>query len=376
MKNPCLAGNQAAPSLLEPRRFSYAFPLFMTALKKTIARACCVLGGARIANLVANRFERRNSRIAKFPFFARRKQRTVQILIYHRVNDDRDWSFPGTPIGVFARQMDYLASTHTVLGLEDAVERIHRNDVPENAIVVTFDDGYHDNFANAYPILRNLSLPATVFLATDVIGSDRLLWHDRVFGAFRKTKVLELSECPDKQRFSLATAGERLAAQHEVLGFLFSLDEKQRDFWIDRLIAKLKVPDIREKRGLMLSWQEIATMSRNGIAFGSHSVTHPILSKLSATRIREEIVTSKRVIEEKLGTSVTTFAYPKGGRGDFNETTKKLLIEAGYRCAVTTLFGVNKVGQDAYELRRGTPWEEDIESFALKLAWYRFAAAA
>jgi peptidoglycan/xylan/chitin deacetylase (PgdA/CDA1 family) len=349
----------------------------MSTLKKTIARACCVLGGARIANLVANKFEpRRNSGIAKFPFVATKKHRAIQILIYHRVNNDRDWAFPGTPVDVFARQMDYLASTHTVLGLEDAVERIDKKDVPENAIVVTFDDGYQDNFANAYPILSKLSLPATVFLATDAIESDRLLWHDRVFCAFRKTKVLQLSEYPDKQRFSLATLRERLTAQHEVLRFLFSLEEEQRDFWIDRLISKLEVPDIREKQGLMLSWHDIAAMTRNGISFGSHSVTHPILSKLPASRIREEVVLSKKVLEERLGTQVTTFAYPKGGTGDFNDTTKNVLIEAGYRCAVTTLFGVNKVGQDLYELRRGTPWEEDVESFALKLAWYRFAAAA
>ena len=113
-------------------------------------------------------------------------------------------------------------------------------------------------------------------------------------------------------------------------------------------------------------------MHQSGIAFGAHTVTHPILSKLCISRAREEIYTSKRVIEEELRAPVRTFAYPCGREEDFNELTKSIVRDAGYMCAVTAIFGSNDSGQDVFKLRRGIPWEEDLPSFAIKLAWYKF----
>ena len=341
-----------------------------------IARSCWKIGAVRVANHLSNRFEQKKLLgNFGFPFVVLRKQRPVQILLYHRVNDDLDWSFPGTPTSLFAKQMEYLAETHQVLDLADAAKRLAANDVPDNAIVITFDDGYQDNFLNAFPVLKKLSLPATVFLAIDAIGTGRLLWHDRVFNAFRETQAAYLPEFPEKQCYPLGTVLEKAQAQDSVLKFVFSLGEKERDTWIDRLVAKLQVPCRRSQAGLMLSWDQVASMHQNGVAFGSHTMTHPITTRLPVNRMCEEIVESKKTLEARLGTAITTFAYPKGGVGDFDATTRGLLIEAGYHCAVTTLFGVNKPGQDLYELKRGTPWEQDVDSFALKLAWYRFAAA-
>lgn len=311
----------------------------------------------------------------RFPFIALSRQRSLQILIYHRVNDDVDAIFPGVPNAVFERQMEYLASTHHVLALADAADRLAADDLPENAIVVTFDDGYRDNFTNAFPVLKKLSLPATVFLAVDAIGTDRLLWHDRVFNALREARVPQLTEFPEQQCYPLGSAAERAAALAQVLRFMFSLGEADRECWIERLVSKLQVSNRRDQAGVMLSWDEVLAMSQGGISFGSHTVTHPIMTTLPVGRMAEEIAASKKVLEEKLGKTVTTFAYPKGGVGDFNAKTRQLLVDAGYRCAVTTVFGVNRAGQDRYELKRGTPWEQELDRFAMKLAWYRFAGA-
>jgi peptidoglycan/xylan/chitin deacetylase (PgdA/CDA1 family) len=124
----------------------------------------------------------------------------------------------------------------------------------------------------------------------------------------------------------------------------------------------------------MLTWDDVKLMHRHGISFGSHSVTHPILSRLTFGKARSEIQDSKRAIEEKLSSPVKTFAYPGGKKEDFNEATKAALIEAGYVCALTAIFGTNGVDQDRMELRRGTPWEEYLPTFATKLYWYRFCS--
>ena len=268
--------------------------------------------------------------------------------------------------------MEYLATYFNICSLEEAVERMLLKDVPDNAVVVTFDDGYRDNYLNAFPILKELSIPATIFLATDAIGSQRVLWHDRVFSAFRETRKSVLDGFGHHpERLNLTTIEEKLCAQAKFLNFIRSLPNEERLFWIDFLVRKLEVVDRKEVPNLMLSWDEVKIMHGNGLCFGSHSVSHPILSRIAIDDAREEIQESKDTIENKLGTSIRTFAYPNGSPNDFDESTKNILRETGYICALTTKFGTNESDENLFELRRATPWDHDIYSFALRLNRYK-----
>ena len=85
--------------------------------------------------------------------------------------------------------MEYLVTNFNVCSLEEIVERMEYNDVQENSVVITIDDGYRDNYLHAYPILKKYSIPATIFLATNPISDRTILWHDKVFSAFRETKI-------------------------------------------------------------------------------------------------------------------------------------------------------------------------------------------
>jgi peptidoglycan/xylan/chitin deacetylase (PgdA/CDA1 family) len=335
------------------------------------------LGALKLLNRVVNRlrYNRNEDGRLEFPFVKTRRSGNLQILVYHRVNDDKDPFFAGTPVNVFKAQMEYLASNFNIISLEEAVERLRKRDVPDNTIVVTFDDGYRDNYVNAFPILKKLSIPATIFLAVDAIGSCRVLWHDRVFSAFRETRVnLIKGFGRSSHEYPLNTVEEKLLAQEKVLNFIRSQNERELMSAIDLLVEKLEVLDRKEVAGLMLSWEEVRAMHLSGISFGSHTVTHPILSKLSRERTREEIEKSKHIIDERLGARVKTFAYPNGKATDFNETTKKLLRDAGFICALTTSFGTNECGQDLFELRRATPWDKDVCAFGLRLNYYKFCS--
>lgn len=331
----------------------------------------------RLLTFIANGFQLKTGRSQRvaFPFVYRRRSRSLQILVYHRIVDEDDPFFPPTPINVFARQMDYLAARVRVLPLGEAVERLHRNDVPDNAVVVTFDDGYRDNYVNAFPILRQLSIPATIFLATGAIGTGTLLWHDTVFSAFRETRRRWFEGFDGSStRHSLATVSDRCFALKHVLDFLRSVNDEDRRRWIDRLIECLGVEARTHSSDLMLRWDDVRAMHRAGISFGSHTVNHPILSRESPENVATEIRTSKRAIEAALGVSIDTFAYPSGRTADFTSAVKALVKEEGFLCGVTAVFGTNAPGQDPYELRRGTPWETYLPTFALKLNWYRFSA--
>jgi peptidoglycan/xylan/chitin deacetylase (PgdA/CDA1 family) len=242
---------------------------------------------------------------------------------------------------------------------------------------VTFDDGYRDNYINAFPILKRYSVPATIFLATGVIGSDRPLWHDQVFAAVRNARVSELvGFLPGYPCLSLASFKKKLDAQKKILEYLWSMDGEERNIAIQRLGERLGVIEGKnaETPRLMLSWEEVSEMSRDGVEFGAHTVTHPVLSKLTVEEARREISGSKRTIDEVLEEAVTTFAYPVGRRIDFTETTKLLVEEAGFCCGLTMVFGNNDVETDPYEIRRIAPWDEDYEAFGLRLSYYKFSA--
>ena len=331
-------------------------------------------GGLSVLRRIVNRFKPRRTPDGRFalPFIQRRRFGNLQILVYHRVNDERDAFFPATPTAIFAQQIEFLRRNFNVCSLDDAIQMLQEQRLPDNSIVVTLDDGYGDNFTNAFPILTTHSVPATIFLAIEPIDTRRPLWHDRVFRAFRETQVGSLVDFGQPaQRYLFNNEADKRFAQQNILKFFWELPENERAYWVDELFDRLEVTSTLEAQDLMLTWDQIRIMHQGGVSFGSHTMTHPILSRLSYERLTEEIFESKRVLEAQLGTLVNSFAYPVGRQQDFNETTKKLLLEAGYTCALTTIFGTNESGQDRFELRRASPWEQDIPRFAFKLNYYK-----
>jgi peptidoglycan/xylan/chitin deacetylase (PgdA/CDA1 family) len=313
---------------------------------------------------------------ATFPFIKVRRASNLQILTYHRVNDEQDSLFPATPIRVFEEQMAHVAKCYNVCALEEAVERFEKNDLPPNALVITFDDGYRDNYLHAFPVVRNLSLPMTIFLATDAIGTGRTLWHDRVFSAFRETNAPDLTGFdPSVERFRLGSLAQRILTMEKVLAILRQLGEAERNHRISVLCRCLAVEERRVDHNLMLSWDDVRLMSRDHVSFGSHTASHPILARVSAEETEAQLVRSCEAIQQHLGQHPITFAYPNGTKADFNNVTKETLKRLGFRCAVTTEFGINEPGADMLELKRGRPWEEHLPTFAFKLSWYRLMSS-
>ena len=163
-------------------------------LKKLVYRAlgffCFALGFLGMLNNGAARFHRKVSSKGQltFPFVQRRVFRAFQIITFHGIGDGLTPFLPRLPVETFQAQMEYLVSHFQILELKEAVCRMKHHDIPENSIVLTFDDGYRDNYLNAFPILKNLGITATFFLPTDVIGTGEILWHDQACWLIAKTK--------------------------------------------------------------------------------------------------------------------------------------------------------------------------------------------
>jgi peptidoglycan/xylan/chitin deacetylase (PgdA/CDA1 family) len=347
----------------------------VTRIIARIAKGSGIVGVARSTSNIFQARRRASGKLA-FPYVQKRKSNSIQILSYHRINDEHDPFFPALPVQTFAKQMEYVAERYYVLRLDDAVNVLKDGDIPDNSLVITFDDGYRDNYLNAFPILQKFRIPATIFLATGAINSTHGLWHDRVFSAFRDTNVEKFARFGNlpKNDYAFSTLKQKRDVLKDVLNFMWTLSEDAREDAMRALLQELEVEDHHCTDELMLRWEDIQVMAEHDITFGSHTVTHPILSRLPLCRARAEIQESKETIQGSLKRAVRHFAYPVGRCEHFSNAIKGTLREAGYVSAVTTIPGSNHKGCDLYELHRSTPWDLDIDAFALRLAYFKFAS--
>lgn len=297
-------------------------------------------------------------------------RRAFPVLTYHRVNDHRDPFFDALPTQVLERQVRYLARHYAVLPVEELVDRMAAGTLPGNAVAITFDDGYRDTLTHAAPILARHRLPATVFLATGFIGTAEVPWHDRLATAF-KLSPRSAVVAPSGEALEIETLDGRLGALARARAHLKTLGEDQFRRAFDELLENLGASDRRSPENAMLSWEDVHALRGLGFVIGAHTVSHPILSRVSPERARAEIFGSREMIQAACGVPPRAFAYPNGRPADYTAGVVDIVRRAGFSCAVTTRFGVNTVRTSRWELRRGQPWEEDLPTFALKLAWYR-----
>jgi peptidoglycan/xylan/chitin deacetylase (PgdA/CDA1 family) len=273
-----------------------------------------------------------------------KRSKGLRILAYHRILDDDLSSFAFDEALISARrddfreQMKFVRRNFDVISFED----LHRCEMeerewPRRALIITFDDGYRDNYTNAFPVLKEFHLPATIFLTTGHIGEARLFWWDRVAYLIKHTSrqsvvFADLSSAP----FDLSSARARRQSIARVLWWLKQVQEETRNRFLDSLSSELDVElpgGVAEE--MHLSWDEVKEMARSGIEFGSHTVTHPILSHVGESQLQREISESKQAIEEHLGREVMAFAYPAGRRTRFNDNVQSIVARCGYRYAVS-----------------------------------------
>ena len=246
-----------------------------------------------------------------------------------------------------------------------------------DSILLTFDDGYVDNYTAAFPELRQLGIPAVVFLCTGPIETRTLLWWDRVVRvvqSLRRDGVRSYEANEDVSRaVSALLSGALKGSDVTACTLLGRLIDMLKDLPAARrepIIARLESDALVSEHGdPMMTWEMVREMSDAGIAFGAHSVTHPVFSQLTPEAARFEILESKRCIEERLDEPVTAFAYPYGKRGYFDTTSVEALRACGLAWAYSTENGVDTPqSNDPYVLRRNGMRDVPEYVLAVRLA--------
>lgn len=225
--------------------------------------------------------------------------------------------------------------------------------------LITFDDGWRDNFTNAWPILKKYELPAVVFLPTSYIGSARRFWQDDLYAAFRKLREMRKAGPFFFEAHSLADIVYDLLEDPEDRVWYYTREAVQRlknmsSEFADNSLHSILQYAFRENGPptiprAFLDTEEVALMASDNIYFGSHSVSHRILLGLGRAQLQEEIVKSREDVAATTGCKPTAFSYPNG---DFDERVVRHVREAGYTTAFTINYGTVAAPEDRYTLHR------------------------
>jgi peptidoglycan/xylan/chitin deacetylase (PgdA/CDA1 family) len=290
----------------------------------------------------------------------------LSILIFHRVLARPDALLDDVPdAATFERTMRWICEWFNVLPLLEAAARLKRGDLPARALSITFDDGYADNEEVAAPILRRLGLHATFFVATGFLDGGNM-WNDRVIEAVRAcaARWLDLGFL-GLGTVQLASIAARRATIQHILARIKHEEPAQRQAFVERIEEACGAT---VRTALMMRSEQVARLAASGMDVGAHTVSHPILTRVSPAQAREEIADSKAALESIIGRRVALFAYPNGvPRRDYGAEHVELVRGIGYDAAVSTAWGVARPDADLFQLPRFTPWDRARARFALRL---------
>jgi glycosyltransferase involved in cell wall biosynthesis/peptidoglycan/xylan/chitin deacetylase (PgdA/CDA1 family) len=278
----------------------------------------------------------------------------LRVLMFHRIADPHRtlWLNPGlvsaTPT-VFGRIAELLARDYYVVSMDEALDAVVRNrPLPPRSVLLTFDDGYRDFAVNAWPTLKRYGLPATLFVPTAYVGSQpQEFWWDRLFRALRSAPVDRLEDTPVGP--VLFNTPERLRmAMRRLQSHVKSLPHVDAMSVVDRLCDTLHCPSLPTRS--TLTWPELRALAQDGVTLAPHTRTHPLLTRVNAKQVREEIAASRDELAHETGQCSPTFAYPAGA---YDKGVQQILREEGFQLAFTTVGGHNSLPcRDALQLRR------------------------
>jgi peptidoglycan/xylan/chitin deacetylase (PgdA/CDA1 family) len=290
---------------------------------------------------------------------------SARVLMYHRFGDNG--AARGLPSRVFKQHLEYLTRHFRVRHLGEVVAALREGrPVEPRTAVITIDDGYADFMAYAYPALVRYEVPATVFLVSRFLDGDLWLWFDAVHYLLTRTAATsrDVSVGGELLRLDLSSRDARDRAWSTVGERLLRMSTSGRAAAIISLGAALHVslPPRPTDDYAAMTWDQAAQMDRALIDVGSHTCTHPVLSRCGSEELVYELHQSRRALSARLGRNIDAFAYPHGEPADYNERAMAAVKAAGHTCAVVSYGGPLGGQSDLFQLTRLSA-ATDVEQF-------------
>lgn len=318
----------------------------------------------------------------------------VLILTYHRVVPDHMLQDEHIQPGMYVRRQSfeahiiYLRKRFNIISLDELLDLWQTNRLKnhQSYCVITFDDGWKDNYQFAFPILMKDRIPATIFLATDFIGTAHWFWPDRI--AFLLGEAHKRTSGEDRRRALVGLRQEISGIIEEPSGCLASCLEsdpidadalieeckKLNAEVVQRFVSalsrafRIEIPDTR----VLLDWNEVREMAAHGVTFGSHSCSHRLMTQIAPDEAKKELRNSWEAMLMQQIKPLPVFCYPNG---NCNQDIKDLTRDNGYVAALGCDLGLEgRRPADLFSLKR-ISLHEDIASstslLALTLSGFR-----
>ena len=263
--------------------------------------------------------------------------RGLLVLNYHRVGD---WEHSPLDRGVysateedFAAQMAFLARDFEVVTLADLPHA--RRDPRGRYVMVTFDDGYRDNYDLAFPVLKRERIPGTFFITTGFVDDQPVSWWDRIAWVVRQAGERGLRRLPETPWWGGPLPLTDPASRELAIWTVLAAYKATPTFRTAELMAALadatglEAPDDLG-HGLWMTWGNVRELQLAGMGIGAHTHTHPLLGRLGPAEQIDEITRCKERLLHGAGVRTRGFAYPVGSHDSFNTTTRAILLANGF----------------------------------------------
>ncbi len=280
---------------------------------------------------------------------------SARILMYHGFAPN------GTPgklcASVFEEQIRFLARHYRPCRMDQLVAWLQAGELlPPNLVAITIDDGYANFFEIAYPILKRYRIPATFYIVSNFVDQAIWLWFDLL-------KYQMMQGKPGSYMFNIGGSAQyivlsdkytRYNAWNKLADACLLITQNERLIALDEIgsILGVSIPDRPSQEFRAITWDQLGQLDPELIEIGSHTCSHPILTKCSESELENELTQSKNTIESELGRKVVSFCYPNGQISDYNPSVMQAVQKAGYTNAVVAHGTLVEANANRFALER------------------------
>jgi peptidoglycan/xylan/chitin deacetylase (PgdA/CDA1 family) len=232
--------------------------------------------------------------------------------------------------------------------------------VPPRSFIISFDDGFENNYSVAAPILDEFKIPAVFYITSNFVDKNMMSWIDRIDFALEETHQQTLNLSFFDKPISVATNEQK----KDLLIKIRNLAKGNKEFFIKK---EMHISEIFEACGikevfscdssidLKMTWKQVGELDSNSLfTIGGHTHTHPIMSYLKASELDYEITTCLEFLEVAGVKNLNHFSYPEGLGHCYNEDVIDILKQKNITCCPTAIDGVNSANTDLFHLKRVT----------------------
>lgn len=290
---------------------------------------------------------------------------TLTILLYHGVTDKKDngiinYSNKHMHVSKFEWQMKYIKKNCNILSIDEVVNfNINNKKWPKKSVLVTFDDGFKNNYTTACPVLDNLKIPAIFYICAGMIGSNKMFWVDEIESCinFSKNKSFFLN-LEKNLKIILKNKKDKIFYLNKIKQFCKKTTSLKKNLIIKDLIKKTKVnpSNTQSENYKVMNWNEVKKIDKNPLfTIGGHTLFHDIMSSQSLSAVNYDIKETIKILKNKLNHNIEHFSYPEGQKIHFNDKIIKLLKKNKIVCSPSAIHGINSKNANLFKLKRIMP---------------------